>query len=239
MSDSTHLALPFVEAAQAQKHVTVNEALTRLDALVQLAVESATETTPPPSPAEGQRWIVAESATGGWSGEDGKIAAWIDGAWMFFAPSAGWQAWVAAARNILIHDGVSWVAGPGSTTAALTEHGAATRFETVELDHDVTAGASNDTALIIPDRAIVFGVTGKVLSDLTGPTSWTLGVGADPQRYGNAIGIGAGSTVNGVSGTPTAYYGTTPVRIAATGADFTGGTVRLALHYLILGVANS
>ena len=34
MSDSLNLNLPYVEAAQAQKHVTVNEALSRLDALV-------------------------------------------------------------------------------------------------------------------------------------------------------------------------------------------------------------
>ena len=35
---STHLLLPYLLAAQAQKHVTVNEALRLLDGLVQLAV---------------------------------------------------------------------------------------------------------------------------------------------------------------------------------------------------------
>ena len=34
---STHLLLPYLLAAQAQKHVTVNEALRLLDGLVQLA----------------------------------------------------------------------------------------------------------------------------------------------------------------------------------------------------------
>ncbi len=234
MSDSTNLRLPFVEAAQAQKHVTVNDALTRLDALIHIAVEDATLSAPPVSPAEGERWIVGASATGDWAGEDGRIAAWIDGAWVFFVPKTGWQAWVGATRNILLHDGTDWVDGPASTTVALTPHNAATRIETVELDHVVTAGTSNDTALTIPDRAIVFGVTGRVLSEVSGPASWTLGIGADPQRYGNSIGVAAGSTVNGVSGTPTAYYSATPVRLTATGADFTGGTIRLALHYLIL-----
>jgi len=239
MSDSTHLTLPLVEAAQAQKHVTVNEALMRLDALVQLAVESATETAPPLSPSEGQRWIVGDSATGDWSGEDGRIAAWVDGAWMFFAPNAGWQAWVVVTRTQLLHDGTDWVEGPASTTAAVTEHAAATHIKTIELDHAITAGASNDTTLTIPDRAIVFGVTGRVLDNVTGPMSWTLGVAADPQRYGNAIGVGAGSTVNGVSGTPTAYYGATPMRITATGSEFTGGTLRVALHYLILAAPSA
>jgi hypothetical protein len=34
---STHLALPYIVPAQAQKHVTHNEALYILDAIVQLA----------------------------------------------------------------------------------------------------------------------------------------------------------------------------------------------------------
>ncbi len=239
MSDSTHLALPFVEAAQAQKHVTVNEALAKIDALVHLAVESASETIPPPSPAEGQRWIVASGATGDWAGQEGDVTAWVDGAWVFLVPKAGWQAWVAETRAFLIHDGTAWVSGPARTVAALTAHAAATHIETVEVDHTILAGPSNDTALTIPDRAIVFGVTGRVLSDVTGPASWTLGVSADPGRYGNSIGLTAGSTVNGVSGTPTAYYGATPVQVTATGDDFTGGTLRLALHYLVLDVPSS
>ncbi len=239
MSDSTHLALPFVEAAQAQKHVTVNEALGRLDALVHLAVESAGDTTPPGSPVDGARWIVGTTASGAWTGEDRKIAAWMDGAWVFLAPKAGWQAWIVATRTLLIHDGADWVAGPASTIAALTSNAAATRIETVELDHTLVAGAFNDTALTIPDRGIVFGVTGRVLTAITGPASWTLGVSADPGRYGNSIGIAADSTVNGVSGTPTAYYGATPVRVTGTGGDFAGGSIRLALHYLALDIPHA
>jgi len=56
MTDTTpNLALPELIAAQAQKHVTVNEALRALDALVQLAVLDRDLTAPPGSPAEGQR----------------------------------------------------------------------------------------------------------------------------------------------------------------------------------------
>eukprot|EP00435_Cladocopium_sp_Y103_P076947 s1_g686.t1 len=224
---------------RAQKHVTVNDALNRLDALVHLSVDSATETTPPGSPAEGGRWIVASGATGAWAGQDRKVAAWIDGAWVFLEPQSGWQVWVASTRTWLVYDGTDWRTGPAASVAALSTHDAATRIETVELDHSIVAGAFNDTGLSIPDRSIVFGVTGRVLTDVTGPTSWTLGVAADPGRYGTSIGLTAGSTVNGVSGTPTAYYGVTPVRITSTGSDFTGGAVRLALHYVILDIPAS
>jgi len=68
MSTSTHLLLPYVLAAQAQKHVTVNEALRLLDGLLQLAVLDRHLTTPPASPADGDRYIVASGATGAWSG---------------------------------------------------------------------------------------------------------------------------------------------------------------------------
>ena len=47
MTNTPRLALPVIEAAQAQKHVTHNEALALLDALIQLAVESRTLTRRP------------------------------------------------------------------------------------------------------------------------------------------------------------------------------------------------
>ncbi len=68
--NSTNLTLPYLEAAQAQKHVTVNEALRLLDGLVQLAVLDRYLTTPPASPADGDRYIVASGAVGAWSGWD-------------------------------------------------------------------------------------------------------------------------------------------------------------------------
>lgn len=48
MSDqSPRLALPYLQAAHAQKHVTHNEALQRLDLLAQLVVEAFDENAPP------------------------------------------------------------------------------------------------------------------------------------------------------------------------------------------------
>ena len=59
-----NLALPFIAQGQAQKEVTHNEALLRLDALVQIAVRSRSLAAPPGSPADGERWSVAAGATG-------------------------------------------------------------------------------------------------------------------------------------------------------------------------------
>ncbi len=108
MSNSLNLQLPYVEAAQAQKHVTVNEALRRLDSVVQLGVKDRTRTGPPANPTEGDRHIVAGPATGAWSGRAQSVAAYIDGAWVFFAPKAGWFAFVQAEAAIIYYTGSAW-----------------------------------------------------------------------------------------------------------------------------------
>ena len=66
MTDTPRLALPAIEAAQAQKHVTHNEALVLLDALTHLAVESRALSAPPGSPGEGSSYIprLAQAAPG-------------------------------------------------------------------------------------------------------------------------------------------------------------------------------
>lgn len=63
MERSANLDLPFIMPSQAQKHVTHNEALLVLDALLHCAVEDRTRGEPPAAPAEGQRHIVAAGAT--------------------------------------------------------------------------------------------------------------------------------------------------------------------------------
>lgn len=108
MSDSTHLNLPFIAAAQAQKHVTHNEALTVLDALVQLMVLDRDRASPPASPAEGDRHIIAGAAVDDWAGKDGHIAVWQGGGWVYYPPNAGWLAWVAAENTLVAWTGSEW-----------------------------------------------------------------------------------------------------------------------------------
>ena len=109
MSDSTtNLLLPYLMAAQAQKHVTHNEALRLLDGLVQLSVKSRGVTAPPASPADGDRYIVASGATGGWAGWDLNVALWTDGAWLRLPPRDGWRAWIEDEAVMLVRNGAVW-----------------------------------------------------------------------------------------------------------------------------------
>ena len=61
---SPNLVLPYLMPSQAQKHVTHNEALQLLDAVVQLTVEAFGATTPPASPAAGQVWALGPAPGG-------------------------------------------------------------------------------------------------------------------------------------------------------------------------------
>jgi hypothetical protein len=118
MPTSTNLALPYIEAAQAQKHVTHNDALSLLDALVQLAVIDRDLATPPGSPSNGQRYIVAATPTGAWVGHVGHVAAWQDGAWLFTTPLAGFLAYVVDEAAFLMWNGSAWT-DFGATITAL------------------------------------------------------------------------------------------------------------------------
>jgi hypothetical protein len=107
MSDeaSARLSLPFLSSGQAQKEVTHNEALQRLDLLVQPVALSASVSTPPPSPDEGACWIVGPSPDGGWAGHAGDIAQWTAGGWRFAQPSAGWECHVLDRAGTMRFDG--------------------------------------------------------------------------------------------------------------------------------------
>jgi hypothetical protein len=117
MADATtHLLLPYILAAQAQKHVTHNEALRILDGLVQLSVHDRDLTAPPGSPADGDRYIVASGGAGDWADWDMNVALWADGAWLRLPPRTGWRAWIEDEGVLLVYDGSDWI---GTTPASL------------------------------------------------------------------------------------------------------------------------
>jgi hypothetical protein len=124
MDETANLKLPYILAAQSQKHVTHNEALRALDAIVQLAVLDKDLGTPPGSPADGDRYIVGGSPSGSWSGHATHVAAWQDGIWTFHAPVAGWLAWVDDESQSYLFAGGGWVPAPGGAGATLVPKGA-------------------------------------------------------------------------------------------------------------------
>lgn len=106
---TTHLALPLIDAAQAQKHVTHNESLALLDALTHLAVTARGVAFPPVTPNEGERLLIGAGATGAFAGRSGQIATFLAGGWSFLTPQPGWRLYVAAESLLLLYDGANWV----------------------------------------------------------------------------------------------------------------------------------
>ena len=106
--NTSNLELPYIIASQAQKHVTHNEALKKLDAIVQLSVISRT-TIPETEPlAEGSRFIIPDGAEGIFSGMDGKIAISSNQSWEFYTPNEGWLCFVQDEGNLWIHTSNNW-----------------------------------------------------------------------------------------------------------------------------------
>lgn len=230
MSETTNLSLPMLVAAQAQKHVTMNDAIQALDVLVQPSVVSRVESNPPVTPADGVRYIIGQNATGAWVGHDDKLAAWQDGTWMFHAPKEGWKAFVAAEGKTVTFASGRWRSG-----IAMEPSGAATVGEVLPEYHALPNAAFSDTTMVVPARSILLGITCLVTQAVTGPTSFSVGIDGDLQRFGNGIGTGVNSQLNAAM-TPLAYTSDTPIRITATGGDFTGGIIQIAAHILRLQI---
>ena len=115
---SPRFQLPFILPGQAQKELFHNEALLRIDAALHAAVETAL-VAPPPAPAAGQCWIVAQGAAGDWAGRDGQLAAWTGGGWRFVVPAAGTTVWTKALGVELRWSGSGWSGGEIAATALL------------------------------------------------------------------------------------------------------------------------
>lgn len=229
------LGLPYVVAAQAQKHIPINESLARLDGLVQLAVESRSVTTQPASPAAGGVWILPAGATGpAWAGQSaGTLMRFEAGAWEPLAPAEGVLAWVKDENQMVAFDGAAWTplsATFRSLTAAATPNLANTRLEILEQELTLS-GASTATSIVIPNRAIVLAVSTRTTAAITGATAYNCGVSGEASKFGGSLGVAKNSSNIGVVG-PTAYYADTPVVLTAIGGSFVGGKVRVAIHVM-------
>lgn len=96
MTDTARWALPLLEAGQAQKEMTHNEALQRVDLLAQASVVAVGTDLPPVEPVPGQCWAVGAAPVGAWAGQARALAGWTGGGWRFVAPREGTAVWSVA-----------------------------------------------------------------------------------------------------------------------------------------------
>lgn len=212
MDHTPRLDLPFIMAGQALKHITHNEALQRLDALVQAGVESAVLTTPPASPLAGEAYIVPAGASGAWAGHTDEIAAYQSGAWSFFDPAAGWLVFNRATGALLVYSGTAWIAiaatGAGlpqlginsaaDTTNRLAVASAASLFTHAGAGHQLKinkAGTGDTASLLFQSNW-----SGRAEMGLMGDGNWRIKVSPDGSAWTDAIAIDATSAAVSVAG---------------------------------------
>ncbi|MFS4583679.1 DUF2793 domain-containing protein [Phaeobacter sp. C3_T13_0] len=193
------LALPYLMPAQAQKHVTHNEALRMLDALVQLRLTGFDATTPPTEPAEGAAYGLADTPADAWAGQGGRLAIWQDAAWQFLTPQPGWQAWALEDQALRIWDGTAWVL-PTLTGDRLERLGIATNADAVNrlslrspatlLSHDggghqlkINKSADGDTASLLFQS----NWSGHAEMGLAGNTDFTVKLSPDGSSWDAAM----------------------------------------------------
>ncbi len=96
---------------QAQKEMFHNEALARIDAVLQAVALTLGDNDPPGAPVAGQCWITGTAPTGAWAGQAGVMAVWTEGGWRFVAPVPGMIVWLAALSVYARFDGAAWRTG--------------------------------------------------------------------------------------------------------------------------------
>ncbi len=212
MSDdhSARLGLPYLAAGQMQKHVTLNEALTRLDALVQTAVVSRTTTAQPATPDDGALWILPAGATGAdWSlRPTGMLVRAEGGGWSAIDAEDGLVALVLDADELVVRQGGTWV-GLGARLGAaqnLTRLGIGTTADAANpfaarlntalwTAQEAAAGGTGDLRLTLNKEtagdvlSLLFqsGFAGRAELGLTGDDDLRLKVSADGAGWQDAF----------------------------------------------------
>ena len=88
----------------------------------------------------------------------------------------------------------------------------------------------------------MLGVTVRVTTLIEGATSFEVGDGTDPDRWGTAIAVAATTTTTGTAFTITSvpfYAAATSVVLTANVSNFTAGAVRVSVHYMAFTAATS
>ena len=160
------------------------------------------------------------------------------------------EVWVDTTNNRLrVNDGAKqggW-APLGKSPATIVEgidgtgavHGGNIQFACAEELLSGLSGASVASTISFPNQCLIIGVSCRVVTAITGATSFEIGrTGGAVSEFGT-IGITAGTTNSGILGNPNGNYAATTVTLTAVGGSFTAGAVRIQLNYILLNPPTS
>lgn len=202
-SRSPRLNLPYIMPSQAQKHVTHNEAIRRLDALAHVAVEALAENTPPVSPSEGDAYVVGGAPTGEWSEHAGALAVFSAGAWLFQAPSDGLVLWDKSSNALRVFSNGAFstisqdtfeTLGVNTTADSVSRLAVSSKATLLTHDGDdhqlkVNKAATGDTASLLFQT----NWTGHAEMGLAGNNDWSIKTSLDGSTWTEALKLDSSS----------------------------------------------
>ena len=110
MDASARLGLAYLAPGQLQKHVTLNETLTRLDALVQTRAVSRTLAVQPSAPTDGALYVLPASPSGAaWSGFAAHdLVRFEAGGWAVVGTVEGVRVWITDEACMVVRTASGW-----------------------------------------------------------------------------------------------------------------------------------
>jgi hypothetical protein len=99
----------------------------------------------------------------------------------------------------------------------------------------LSGASATTTGTLIPDGAVVVGVTTRVATAITGATGYQVGDGTDADRWGDINAIALNTTSDNrdwTAGTIECFTSGGEVTLTANGSNFTAGAVEICVFYL-------
>lgn len=245
MPQTPRLGLPLIMGGQAQKHLTLNACLMRLESLVQAQLVSRTVTAQPASPEEGDCYILPADATGSvWGGlATGSFVRAESGLWETVDMPAGSVVHIADSNCFVVRSTGGWMAFEDAIKALGNLSGLG--INTVADDYNVlavrgpaalvsaqyaSAGGSGDVSLALNKEAD--GGTAQVLLQKDYATRALLGLLGDNELTLKVSGDGA-AFVTALIVKPTGAVHTPDGQVIDT-----GGRINLR-SYTVAGLPSS
>lgn len=207
-STTSRLELPFLQAGQALKNITHNEALNRLDSGLYLSCSDMSASVLPSDMPEGTALIISEMAGSDLSERIGQIGVYLATGWVWFLPKAGWTVWDQTTQTLRVFDGLDWVGpapenipdtlpqlGLNSTASPIQRFSIASQTSLFNHDGDshrltLNRAAEEDTASLVFQTDFA----GAAELGLTGPSGFSLKTSSDGLTFSDRLTTPAGFT---------------------------------------------
>ncbi len=207
MNSSANLGLNYLQAAQAQKHLTVNNAVARLDGCAQWVVKAPKSQANTPKDGE----IYLE--------ENQSLSLFLNGGFENLTPKISWRAYFEYLGCECIFDGQNWQPCANSI---------------LKRDVYVVDLAVDNASAIIPDKSVLIGLTARVIEPLEGAsvTSWILGIKYSPRKFGQGLWLGKNGWCAGPLGQPQTFWQDTPIVVSGEEGALSKGKVMIYVYYI-------